>query len=163
VALLLFVGLPIFICESHLRHPESKKQEAGTLLEDQTGRLIERLDKQKEQHAQWAYTALAAIVAIAVVKRTFKIPWIRPAYALLGTAGGFLLESLRAGQMYERYVTGFALQATLSREGFNTINRILWWQIEWLNYAAIALLLFVGMFLLAVLSGKVEFEQETHR
>lgn len=158
--ILLMAGVPAAICEWHLRHPEPAKTETGSLCADQTSRVILRMDKQKAQYSEWAYTALAAIVAVAVVKRTFGMPWIRSAYALLGSAGALLLQSLRAGQLYEQYVTGFSVRTTLTYNEFNVINRLMRWQITWLNFAALALLLFVGMFLLAVVSDRINFNQE---
>lgn len=158
--LMLFVGVPVTICEWYLHNYQSSKGGCQTLGPKTVTKLIVRLDRQKEQHSQWAYVALSAIVAVSVVKRTFKIPWVRPAYVLLGTAGALLLESIRAGQLYESVVTGLTLRGTLSERDFYTINGLLWWQIQWLSYAAFTLLLFVGIFIVAVLSGKVDFNDE---
>lgn len=168
VALLLLAVCaltPFLYCEYRLRssgaHPD-RNQKMTTLTEGEFAKLVARADKQKDQRSEWAYAALVAIVAISVLKKARNIPWGRYAYLLLGTAGVYMFESIRAGDEYERTVASLMLMPAVEEAEFNLMNDLLWLQLSWLNVAAGMLLLFVAVFLVAVLSGKVQLEALTN-
>ena len=161
--LLIFCGLPIAVCEYQLASDTKLAASVSTPPTEtidarQFATLVARLDKQKEQRSQWAYAAIVALVAILVVKRTFQIPWIKPAYLSLGTAGVLMFESIRAGDLYEQNVAWLTTLERVDGAKFKVVNAMLWRQLTWLNYATVALLLFIGMFLVAVVSGNVHQE-----
>jgi hypothetical protein len=146
-----FCELRLFLDDQVAAQGEAKEW----MCAEQFSKLVERLDKQKGQRSEWAYAAIVAIAAVSVVKRTFRIPWLMPAYLLLGTAGGFMLESIRASDEYERSVAQLITLTKVSDVQFAAVNSLLWRQLTWLNTGVLMLLLFVSCFLVAVLSGKV--------
>jgi|SRR5688572_9918499 len=161
--LFVFALLPLFYCEWRLRTSGAHSDGHGTkstMSKDDFAKIVQRLDRQKDQRSAWAYAALVAIVAISVVKKAFSIPWIRVAYVFLGTAGVFMFESIRAGDEYERLVAIMVILPSIQESQFNDVVDLLWLQLRWLKFAAASLLLFVGAFLVAVLSGNVQQEVE---
>lgn len=119
--------------------------------------LTVRLDKQKEQRSTWAYTALVGVVAVSVVKKVFPIPWVRLAYVLLAAAGTLLLQCIRAGDEYERRIAYLMTEPGLRESDLFGVIAVLWVQRTFLNSALALLLLFVGIFLVAVVSGRTTF------
>jgi hypothetical protein len=159
ILLLSCAGLPLIWCESRLARPDrgpASVAPSPPLAAATFGLIVVRLDKQKDQRSTWAYTALVAIIAISVVKKTFRIPWTRFAYLLLGTAGVLMFESIRAGDEYERRVAVLIGEPAVSEAAYNVVNDLLWLQRAWINTAASVLL----CFLTAVISNNVEYQTE---
>src|SRR5215213_3182094 len=111
--LVVAIGVPLLWCRNELRPvlSSSEKPSHGSSVQRAAfDSLIVRLDKQKEQRSNWAYTALVGIIAVSVFKRVFPIPWVRGTYVLLAVAGTLLLCSIQAGDHYERRVAYLVLE-----------------------------------------------------
>jgi hypothetical protein len=162
--ILIAFGGPFWWCQSTLDPAIRASQVPGTgktVEERAAERLLARADAQHQQHINWAYAALAGIVAVSVVKRVFAIPWLRLAYSLLCGAAAFLLQSIRAGEAYQARVTYLGLMPQMYVCDVKALSGLLWVQTIYLNRAAATLLLFVGVFIVAVMSGRVVIgEQE---
>lgn len=157
ISLALLAGVPLVLCERALNAPAPHRNRPGPQLSmpaNDFGKLLVRLDKQKDQRAQWAYAALVAIVAISVVKKVFTIPGLQYAYMLLGPAGVLMLESIRAGYMYEQRVAGLISTPMISEVAFYSVNML------WLYFAVSILLFFVAFFLVTILSRNLTMENE---
>jgi hypothetical protein len=157
LVLLAFSG-PFWWCQCTLGPAIEASHAAGTgitLEERAAEHLLVRTDAQHQQHINWAYAALAGIVAVSVVKRVFAIPWLKLAYSLLCVAAAFLLQSIRAGEAYQERVAYLALMQRIYISDVTGLSRLLWVQTIYLNRAATALLLFVSVFIVAVVSGRV--------
>ncbi len=117
--------------------------------------ILSRLDKQKDERSSWAYTLLAGIVAITVLKRVIPIPAIRSAYSLLPMAGVFIVQSIRAADYYERAVTAHLISTSVEFGALAGMEDMLWLQITFLDRALLVLALFVSLFLIAIISGSI--------
>ena len=163
ILLLVMAGVPLWTCERALAAAAGRAENAPTgksVEREVFERLVLRLDKQKDQRTTWAYAALAAIIAVSVVRRVFPIPWLRASYLLLASCGAWLVEAIQAGDLYEKRIAFLVSQGQLRQSQLDNAQEFLWLQITWLSYATAGLLLFVGAFLLAVVSGRVDMEGE---
>ncbi len=122
--------------------------------------VVPRMEKQKEQYGSWAYTALAAIVAISVVKRVLPSPWIRWAYVILGPAAVLLLQTIRAGVYFDQRLTYLSLRGVMNPMQFGGIQRLLGLQVKYLSLGLSLLLVFVGSFVVAIVLGKLHVNSD---
>ena len=118
-------------------------------------RFASHLDEQQKQNSSWAYAALVGIIVVSVVKRVLPSPWMRWAYTLLGPASVLLLQAIRAGVFFEQRMTYLSIRATMSESQFNGVQAMLSTQFACLSMALLVLILFVGSFVIAVISGRI--------
>lgn len=128
---------------------------------DAFGRLVPRMEKQKEQYSSWAYTALAAIIAISVVKRVLPSPWIRWTFMILGPAAVLLLQTLRAGVYFDQRLTFLSVRGSINEPQFVGVQTLLAFQFSWLSAGLVLLLLFVSSFIVAIVAGRLDLTTKT--
>ena len=117
--------------------------------------LLDRLEKQKEARATWAYAALVGLIAISVTTRVFAIPWVRWAYIPTGAAAVLLVESIHASDIYTRRITYLILHPPVLQNDLGGISTVLWCQLQFLYLAVSLMALFVMSFLVAIVSGQM--------
>ena len=157
----LSAAVPLALCELRFYRLGNTSPTDNNVVVAMTSaefaKVLPRLDKQKDQRSDWAYGALVGIVAITVLKRVIQVPGLRQAYALLGSSGVLLLESIRAGDLYERHAANLVRAPIITDVVFKQINGLLWSQIVWLNVAVGLLIIFVLVFLTAAIAGRTRY------